>query len=276
MTHPVPTGRGYALALAEDAAAAPTLYLYDILGTDLFGGIAARQVVEDLRALGEVPALDVRVNSPGGDVFEGIAVYNSLVRFPAKVTVHVDGIAASIASLIATAGDQTVVAENAMFMVHRPWTVVAGDADAMRQQAETLDKAWGAMLTTYSRRTGRRPATIERRVAGAGGEWWMSAEDAVAEGFADEVAQPTKQAAVFGLGRFQKVPARLAARATDDDAGPLVLPTLPCVAEIEPPRIERPALDGEIEPQPDATAPEVLAAAAARRRRIVEVLRVTG
>src|SRR5690606_10806318 len=108
---------------------APALYLYDILGLDLFGGIAARQVVDDLRALGEVPALDVRVNSPGGDVFEGIAVYNALARFPAKVTVHVDGIAASIASLIATAGDQTIVSENAMFLVHRPWTVVAGDAE---------------------------------------------------------------------------------------------------------------------------------------------------
>lgn len=275
MTHPVPNGRGYALALAEESTATPTLYLYDILGGDPFGGIAARQVVDDLRALGEVAALDVRVNSPGGDVFEGIAVYNALVRFPAKVTVHVDGIAASIASLIAMAGDQTLVAENAMFMVHRPWTVVAGDAEVMRQQADTLDKAWGAMLTTYARRTGRRPATIERQVAGAGGEWWMTAEEAVAEGFADGVEKPTKQAAVFGLGRFQKVPARLAARAADDDAAPLVLPTLPRVAEIEPPRVERPAVDAAVEPPAAGPTPEALAAARARRRRIVEVLRTT-
>ncbi len=82
---------------------------------------------------------------------------------------HVDGIAASAASLVA--GGATLVAENATVMVHRPWTGAMGDAEEFRRQADVLDRAWAAMLTTCARRTGRRPATIERRVADAGGEW---------------------------------------------------------------------------------------------------------
>ncbi len=254
MTTALPTGRGYAVALAEDGQPTPTLYLYDVIGVDLFGGIAARQVVDDLAALGPVEALDVRVNSPGGDVFEGIAVYNALRRLPARVTVHIDGIAASIASLIAMAGDETLIAENAMVMVHRPWTALMGDATELRRQAGTLDKAWSAMLATYARRTGRRPATFEQRVAQSGGEWWMTAEEAVSERFADAVQKPEKEAQVFGLHRFKRVPAKLAAAAADAD--PPERPTAPRVAEIEAPRV--------------AAVPEVLPLAT--RRRIVEAL----
>jgi ATP-dependent protease ClpP protease subunit len=260
MTTALKDGKGYMLARAEDGGPAPTLYLYDILGVDLFGGISSRQVVEDLRALGEVPELQVRINSPGGDVFEGIAVYNALVRFPAAVTVHVDGLAASIASLVAMAGNRTLVAENAMLMIHRPWSVVAGDAEEMRRQADALEKAWSAMLTTYARRTGRRPATLAQRVTDAGGEWWMTAEEAVADGFADATEKAEKEAQVFGLERFRKVPERLAAAARD------AIPTASCVhprvTEIEPPRVAA------------ALRPEPRGSAAEARRRAVEILRL--
>jgi ATP-dependent protease ClpP protease subunit len=235
MTTVLKDGKGYVIAAAEEGAATPTLYLYDSLGVDLFGGIAARQVVADLQSLGPVEALDVRVNSPGGDVFEGIAVYNALKRFPAKVTVHIDGIAASIASLIAMAGDKTLIAENAMVMVHRPWTAVMGDAEEMRRVAEHLDKAWSAMLTTYQRRTGRRAATVAQRVADAGGEWWMTAEEAVAEGFA----------------------AQLAASAKDEASAPAV--AAPRVAEIEAPRVTAAPREGM---------------SRGARQRVLEVLRL--
>ncbi|MCG3133813.1 MAG: ATP-dependent Clp protease proteolytic subunit [Planctomycetes bacterium] len=257
MTTQFPTGRGYVLAAATEAATAPTLYLYDVLGIDAFGGVLARQIVDDLAALGPVDALNVRINSSGGDVFEGIAVYNALRRFPGKVTVHIDGIAASIASLIAMAGDKTVISENAMVMVHRPWTAVMGDAEEMRRVAETLDKAWSAMLTTYQRRTGRRAATVAQKVTDAGGEWWMTAEEAVSEGFADAVTKPEKEAQVFGLHRFRKVPAQLAASAADA-ATPVPL-AAPRVASIEAPRVVVPPRDG---------IPRAV------RRRVVEVLRL--
>lgn len=260
MTTELPTGKGYVLAAAEEGAAA-TLYLYDVLGVDLFGGIPARQVIDDLKALGEAPDLSVRINSPGGDVFEAIAIYNALARFPGRVTVHVDGVAASAATLVAMAGNRTLVAENAMFMVHRPWTVVLGDAPEFRRQADTLDKAWAAMLATYARRTGRRAATFERKVADAGGEWWLTAAEAVSEGFADAVEKAEKQAQVFGLSRYRRVPAHLAAASAD--AGSPPLPVLPRVAEIEAPRVTAPPHENE------------LRAAAAARRRVVDVLRLT-
>ena len=86
MKIPFQDGRGYTLDLAEEGKIAATLYLYDTLRGDLFGGVRARPIVDDLRALGEVAELTVRVNSPGGDLFDGIAVYNAHARFPAKVT----------------------------------------------------------------------------------------------------------------------------------------------------------------------------------------------
>ncbi|MCE9635068.1 MAG: Clp protease ClpP [Planctomycetes bacterium] len=259
MTTTLKDGKGYALDTSAEGSPTPTLHLYDVIGEDLIGGIAAHRVVEDLGALGTIDALDVRVNSPGGDVFEGIALYNALSRFPAKVTVHIDGIAASIASLIALAGDRTVIAENAMVMVHRPWTAVLGDAEQLRHHADALDKAWSAMLATYSRRTGRRAETFAQRVVKAGGEWWLTAEEAVAEGFADAVVRPEKQAQVFGLSRFHRVPERLAARATDNAVPPAAHPA---VLEIAAPRVVRDAPSGS--------------AAAAARRRVVEVLRLGG
>jgi ATP-dependent protease ClpP protease subunit len=256
MTTALKDGKGYALDAPAEGSQTPTLHLYDVIGEDLLGGIAARQVVADLAALGKVESLDVRINSPGGDVFEGLALYNALARFPAKVTVHIDGIAASIASLIALAGDRTLIAENAMVMVHRPWTAVLGDAEQLRHHADSLDKAWTAMLATYARGTGRRAESFAQRVTKAGGEWWLTAEEAVAEGFADGVEKTGKQAQVFGLSRFHRVPERLAARATDS-APPHA--AHPAVAEIAAPRVERVAASGT---------------PAAVRRRVLEVLRL--
>ncbi len=270
MTSAIQDGKGYALAQASKDQPTPVLHLYDIFGEDFLGGIAARRVVEDLRALGETPKLDVRLNSSGGDVFEGIAVYNALARFPGKVTVHVDGLAASIASLVALAGDRTLVADNAMLMVHRPWTAMMGDAEELRRQAETLDKAWSAMLSTYASRTGRRAATLAQRIADQGGEWWMTAEEAVAEGFADGTEKAEKQAAVFGLERFRKVPARLAAEA--EDAARVVVPALPRSAEIAPPRVERKAADEDVSASEVAEQTRAVGPPHAARRRILEVL----
>jgi len=276
MTTTLKDGRGYALLRAQDGEAAPTLYLYDILGVDLFGGIAAREIVDDLAALADAPELAVRINSPGGDVFEGIAVYNALTRFPGNVTVHIDGIAASIASLVAMAGDKTLIAENAMVMIHRPWTVAMGDAPEMRRQADVLDRTWSSMQATYARRTGRRATTFEQHVAAAGGEWWLTAEEAVAEGLADSVEKPTKQAQVFGLSRFKKVPARLAA--TAQDAAPVLAPAAPHVDEIAPPRVVAtpdPEPSAPATPEPAALAPMPGGTTREQRRRVLDVLRLT-
>lgn len=253
--------KGYLLnRLNADAAGGGSaeLVIYDFIGADIFGtGVSAKRVIEDLQALGKVGTLDVRISSPGGDVFEGIAIYNALARFDARVVVHVDALAASAASLVAMAGDSIEIADNAMLMVHRAWSVAIGDAPEIRRTADLLDKAWASMLTTYQARTGRKAATIEKAIDAGGGEWWMTAEEAVAAGFADEVVPATAEGPVFGLGRFARAPAKLAASAGDATV-PTIATALPRTATTVAPRVVRePAADVEGQ---------------ARRRRIVDVL----
>ena len=119
----------------EDSA---DLYFYDVIGDSWVGSDAAT-VVKEIKAL-KSKRLNVHISSPGGSVFDGIAIYNALTSHPSDVTVYVDGLAASIASIIALAGKKVVMAENAMFMIHNPWTWTAGNAEELRKQADTLDQ----------------------------------------------------------------------------------------------------------------------------------------
>ena len=252
--------KGFHLIRGEgDAAKKAELLIYDTIGLDFWtsSGVTAKQVRDSLASLDGVDELAVRINSPGGDVSEGTAIYNALSRWPGRVVVHIDGMAASVATLVAMAGDEIRTAENAMWMVHQPWTGAVGDAPEMRRVADVLDRFWSAMLTTYSRRTGRRSETISNRVERAGGEWWMTAEEAVKEGFSDAVEQPSKEAQVFGLSRFRNVPERLAASAEKDDAPRA--PVAPQLIEVAAPRVER-VQQEDLEQ--------------VRRRRIVDALRL--
>jgi ATP-dependent protease ClpP protease subunit len=256
--------RGYRSTFAgSEKATTATLYLYDFIGADLFGdGITAKRVIEDLAEIGQVETLDVRINSPGGDVFDGIAIHNALARFPAQVVVHIDGLAASAASLIAMAGDKILAAENSELMVHRPWTIAIGDGPEMRRTADQLDKAWSSILTTYADRTHRRAPKIEQLIDAAGGELWMTAEEAVKEGFADGTEKPAKEAKMFGLSQFRAVPERLAAVAAAD---PMRERFAARRLETDCVRRAAAAVDAE----------SARARAAARRRRIAAAARAT-
>lgn len=257
MSKPDPSGvlrgeRGYAMRAAADGAP-PTIYLYsEILPAGLaefFGGVSAQSVLDDLKALEGAPEIAVRINSPGGDVFEGAAIYNALARFPGKVKVHVDGVAASIASLVMLAGTETSIAENAMVMVHRPWSFSAGDAAEHRHLADNLDKGWAAMLKTYQGRTGKRPASIEKAINDGGGEWWMTADEAVSAGFADATEKTSAKAAVYGLQNFHRVPERLAACS---EKGAALPGPRPAVLSMEAPRVSG---TPEAEPAPPIAPP---------------------
>ena len=114
--------------------------IYDDIGPDWAGGVSANSFAKDLAALGKVDALNVRINSEGGDVFDANAIYNELERHPATVTVDIDGMALSAASVIAMAGNRIRMAENAVLMIHNPWTVRACDAQDFRDTAGILDK----------------------------------------------------------------------------------------------------------------------------------------
>lgn len=169
------------------------LSIYGVIGGDdewswLFDEITPKQFKEDLDSLGLIDTLNVMINSPGGDTFAGQAIHTMLSRHPAQVNVYIDGLAASIASLIAMAGDRVIMPRNAMLMVHDPFTSAEGNAREFRQLAEALDTIREAMIAAYQRKT---EMDHDELVALLEAETWMTAEDAVRMGFADEI-EPTK------------------------------------------------------------------------------------
>jgi ATP-dependent Clp endopeptidase proteolytic subunit ClpP len=184
------------------------IVIYDEIGAF---GTPAKAFLDELKALGHVPELTVRINSPGGSVFDGVAIYNALKRHDAAVTVWIDGIAASIASIIAMAGDQVVMPENAMLMLHDPSGLAVGTATDMRAMAEALDRMKTGMVAAYRDKSGRDDAEIEALMAA---ETWLSAQEAVDLGLADRVDQPVRMAAHFDLSCFQNTPPQLAALST--------------------------------------------------------------
>ena len=194
----------------------PELLLYGEVGDSMWGdAFSARQVNQALVELGERPLLRVRLNSPGGDAFEGIAIHNLLKAHPAKVEVVVDGVALSAASIIAMGGDVIAMAENALMMIHDPWTIAVGGAEDMRATADQLDLVSQALAKTYVRRSGQDMATVTQMMAA---ETWFGADDAMRLGFADQIVEqqtvePTVTAA--HLARFRHAPVEKIAALSD-------------------------------------------------------------
>lgn len=172
--------------------------LYDEIGG---WGISARQFATDLKALGDVGQIDLRIHSPGGDVFEGMAIYNFLRNHPANVDVYIDGLAASMGSVIAMAGNTIYIPENAMMMVHKPWGMQGGDADAMRRYAELLDKVESSLVMAYVAKTGKSEDEIKDLLKE---ETWMTGREAVEAGFADQLTEPLAAAAQLNSQRMKE------------------------------------------------------------------------
>lgn len=171
--------------------------------------VTPKQFKEDLDALGDVETIKVFINSPGGDVFAGQAIYSMLKRHKAQVHVYIDGLAASIASLIAMAGDKVVMPANAMMMIHNPWTLAVGNANDFRKLADDLDKIRDSMITAY----GSRSALTTEEIKGLlDAETWLTAQECVEYGFADEVEEAKELAASIDkkfLSRYQNIPETL-------------------------------------------------------------------
>ncbi len=162
------------------------LYLYDAIGADWFGGISSKDVVRALQDLadGGAKTLNIFINSPGGDVFEGTAMYTAIARFDGEKNVYIDSLAASAASYVAMVGDKIYTAFNAMWMIHNPWGLVIGNAADMRKTADDLDKIGQTLVDTYVRRTGQ---TAEAVRAWLDAETWFNASEAKQFGFTDEI-----------------------------------------------------------------------------------------
>lgn len=185
------------------------IWIYDDIGPDYWGLVSAKRVVNELQAIGKGKPVTVRINSPGGDVVEGQAIYNALRRHSEEggaVTIEVDSLAASMASYIAMAGDTIRIAENAMFMIHLPWTVALGNADQLRQTADVLDKFGESAANVYSKRSGQDVAKIVEMLKA---ETWITAQEAIDLGLADEIGTALNVAAHVQEGRFSKLPAAL-------------------------------------------------------------------
>lgn len=180
---------------AKAVSGSAEISVYDEIG--LFG-ITAKQFIADLRAI-EASDIQLSINSPGGSVFDAIAMYNALRQHPANITVKVMGVAASAASIIAMAGDKIVMPENAFMMIHNPLNFAYGNADDLRDMADILDKIAASLVSTYVARTGNSEADIKSLLDA---ETWLNAEEAVAKGFADELEPALKIAACYDLDRL--------------------------------------------------------------------------
>jgi ATP-dependent Clp protease protease subunit len=186
----------------------PTIYMYDDIGPEWLGMVSAETVVAQLDSLGKVPQINVRLNSPGGDVDQALAIYNALVRNSAEVVIDVDGLAASAASLIAMAGNKIRMAANSLLMIHNAWTVTSGNKEDLAKTIDVLAKIDQQLRSTYAARSGRTETEIGQMMDA---ETWLTAEEAVAKGLADEVGQPLQVSASVEPGRFKNTPARMLA-----------------------------------------------------------------
>ena len=176
----------YNMTAAEGETSAE-ISIYDAIGSF---DVNAKQFVDELKEI-NAEVINLRINSPGGSVIDGNAMFNALQRHPAKVVTHIDGLAASMASVIAMAGDEVHMADNALLMIHNPWTMSIGDADELRADADLLDKMSASILSAY----GRSQYEADELKALMDEETWFSAEEALAAGFVDHISTGLRAAA---------------------------------------------------------------------------------
>lgn len=208
-----------AASLSDDGPAAE-VSIYDEIG---YWGVTAKDFIDAIKPY-KGKALDVAINSPGGDVWAGIAIYNALRAHGGTVTTRAMGVAASAASIVMMAGDKREMPANAMIMVHNPWSFAAGNADELRETADVLDKIGDSLASIYVARTGKPDEEIRAMLAT---DTWLSADESLALGFVDNVTPSFEAKALFDLDRLPD-----AARAVFDAARkPEPTPTPPALPE---------------------------------------------
>ena len=175
-------------SISNKTATSAEITIYADIGGSWFGdGITAESFSKELKDLpSTVKDLSVRINSNGGNVFDGITIYNRLKQHSAKVTVYIDGLAASIASIIALAGDEVIMSEGAMMMIHKPMTGVYGNSEELEAIIQRLDDVEEQLIGIYKRKTRLDRTEIKTLLSD---ETWMSAEEALELGFVDSIME---------------------------------------------------------------------------------------
>lgn len=184
-----------------------TLYVYDAIVSNeaeaqFWGGVSAEALVPQIRAI-KAGTIHLRINSPGGDVFAAQAIVAAIRDTKATVIAHIDGFAASAATVIATAADQVEISDGALYMIHCGWTMAIGNATDMRSTADLLDKVDETIVSQYVARTGKTAEEVKAMMVA---ETWMTAKEAVDMGFANSVCEPTKAKNQWDLSAYDKAP----------------------------------------------------------------------
>lgn len=186
------------------------IYLYDFIG---WGGIEAQTFVKDLSGV-TAPIIHLHINSPGGDVFEARAIATAIKGHRSKIIAHIDGLAASAATMVAMAAAEIEMSDGGFFMIHQAWTVVIGNADDMRKCIEVLEKVDGSLAADYCRKTGKDAATVKMWMAS---ETWFTASEALDQGFVDRVTEGKTAENCFDLQAYANVPKALTEQKTEEN-----------------------------------------------------------
>ncbi|MBU5342289.1 Clp protease ClpP [Caldibacillus hisashii] len=176
-----------------------------------YGEVSSITFKNELDELGDIEVINLYLNSPGGSVFEGITIHNMLKRHKAKVITHVDGVAASIASVIAMAGDVIKMPKNSMLMIHNALTYAWGNAKELRKIADDLDRISNSSMQSYLQKAGNK-ITAEKLQELLDAETWLSADEAFEYGLCDEVLEENNMVASVShelFSRYKNVPEQL-------------------------------------------------------------------
>lgn len=183
---------------AEASSKSADVYIFDEIGTF---GLTAQSFIEEIKSYKDTP-MSLHINCVGGDVFEGMAIYNVLKKRTARTTVYIEGIAASMGSVIALAGDEVVMAENSLFMIHNAWGGAMGEATEIRKTAALLDKISGEIANIYTKKTNLPYNRVKEMMDE---ETWLSADEAFNLGFIDSISDAIKVAAKYDVSKFKNI-----------------------------------------------------------------------
>lgn len=237
----------------KDEPTRATVYIYGTIGADMFDDAdsnRAKSFAKLLDRLSPKP-LDIRIDSAGGDVYEGFAIASAIQRYEGETHVYIDGMAASAASYIALMGDSITMNDYAMFMIHNAWTMAVGNRDELREVADRLESIDGTIAGIISARTGMELDAVKGAMSA---ETWYGASDALAAGMCDEVIE-TEQRIAASVDRamaahFKNIPQAVEIADEQDEPAPYTEP----VQEPEP--AAEPVDAGESHPLPNLVANE--------------------
>jgi ATP-dependent protease ClpP protease subunit len=243
----------YAFKNTSDKKGEVELFVYNDIGGY---GVTADKFAAELRKY-KGQHIHLRINSLGGEVTEGNGIYNALTRHQGGVTVHIDGIAASMASVIAMAGTQVRMADNAILMIHNPWTIAAGESGDLRKQADVLDLMKDGIVGAYQKKTGLEANVISDMMDE---ERWLKAEEAHSLGFVDVIEEGVEAAASVGewRSRFDKFAKAMSHKGQSSENNPEVATLVTELTSVTPQVDSEPVVETAVEevtPVVEAPAP---------------------